>query len=667
VPDADERSLADELSRCRQRGIEGLDRVTHNMPRVEAPVLDSLAERFSAVTPPRLRDRIGRIKHLLRHALARYEEDGNRDDARLLSDLFFGDASDKVRPSAGVLLDAAKQKWGESNDARFRERRRAAYKAFAGYLLDFVSAGEARAAADASRAQAESQRSAGANDLIVPASYRRLSIDGRTLRTSKIEALLRFSLQDPGPGGDALTIKEHQQIIDENGACWWGWFKAAHDDDHVPQIAQRLGGGGEVALWNRRHKICYLARCAEVQVAAGTDMPSPDPSLTPAYYRSSRWPAWLKLTAISESSPEDLIERFGDLPVTRPTIFWSPELAVEPVVIAAHGRSILHLSGLRFGRFHRWSTSAVRRQGMPTAQGAIRTVLEMHDIDPGSIGVVVICGNFVSEEPTESAYAEALAFIEGLCAELPSVAPANVTIVPGADDFARPGDPKRASQTLYREFHQRLYAEEGLHISQLRRYAFSDFHVNVLPVSTVNMLGLGERDEGIFGQGYDSQLNVMWRDYRRSGAESRRAINMVATHHHLIPTLVKLPVAAKDVSIKERQSPGIHDAREVLEKLEANRVRLFLHGHLHQPEFLIINAPDGWQTAVCGAGTAGAAEDWLRTKYRSNHENAIAIYDVEPHHIRGRAFLLGEHYRAPAMKEFRIPDEVPDQAVRGAE
>ena len=665
VPDVNnERALADELSRCRQRGIEGLDRVTHNTQRVESRLLDSLAQRYSAVTAPRLRDRIPRIKHLLRSALASYEEDGNTDDAQLLWDLFFGDAPDKVRRSAGELLDDAQRKWQEPNDARFRERRRAAYNAFASYLLDFVTASDDRVVTDANPVGADTQRSEIGSERVVAENYRPLFIDGRTLRTSKIEAVLRFALQNPG--GEELTIVEHQRIIDEKGACWWGWFKAAHDDDHAPQIAQRLGGGCEVALWNRREGICYVARCEEVRVAHGTGMPSPDPSLTPAYYRSSRWPAWLKLTAISDSTIRDLVQRFGDLPATRPTIFWSPEPALEPIVIEAHGRAILHLSGLRFGRYHRWSTAAVRRSGLPTAQGAIDTVLEMHDIDPGSIGVVVICGNFVSEEPNEPAYDEALAFIEGLCAELPNVQPANVTIVPGADDFARPDDQAKSSQTLYRQFHKRLYGEEGLHISQLRRYAFTNFHINVLPVNTVNLLDLSERDEGMFGQGYDGQLNVMLRDQRRSGAARRRVINVVAAHHHLIPTLVKLPLAAEDVSIKGRQSPGIHDAREVLEKLAANRVRLFLHGHLHEPEFLIISSPDGWLTAVCGAGTAGAAEDWLRTKYRSNYENTIAIYDIEEHHVRGRAFSLAP-YQARAMKEFRIPDQFPDQSVRNAE
>jgi len=393
-------------------------------------------------------------------------------------------------------------------------------------------------------------------------------------------------------------------------------------------------------------------------------MPSPDASLTPAYYRRTEWPAWLKLTAISPSSRGDLAERFGDLPETRATIYWNPEPAREPIVIPAHGRSILHLSGLRFGKHHRWSTASAQRPSRVKTEEAIAHVLELQDIDPAAIGVVVICGNFVCDEPTEAAYNDALAFLDGLCDELPHVRPDNVTIVPGADDFARPGDQARASQTLYREFHRQLYGGDSeTDITRLRQYQFADFHMNVLPVNTVKMLGTAERDEGMFGQGYDGQLSVMARDYKRSGAEGRRVINVVAAHHHLVPTLVKLPELAAEASVRERLMPGIHDARDVLEKLAVNRVRLFLHGHLHQPDFLFISSDDGWQTAVCGAGTAGAAEGWLREKYRSHHENALAIYDIEDTHIAGRMFRFDEDFhRSPAVKHFRIAD----QFVKGA-
>lgn len=641
--------LAAELADCRQRGIEGLDRDSHNQHPVPAAHLERLAQVYSSVTGIVLYGRIQQIKYLLRRALESYSQNGNEGDARLISDLFFGDAVDSVRRSAGELLDLARRKWGDT-ESRFRERRVAAFRAFAAFLIQFVAAAE-------SQPDAAGQQRAATLDRGWPGTYGRPSDDGRTWSSSPLEAVLRFSLDDPG-GTGRLTIEEHQQIIAQEGSCWWGWFRAAHDSDHSASIAQRLGNSScEIALWERSEGLCYVARCEEAVVGRGADVPSPQPNLTPAYYRSKSLRAWLRLTAISKAEDRDEIaERFGDIPTAKATIYWSPEPAREPIVIPAQGRAILHLAGLRFGRNHRWSTSLASR-GRMTTEEAVTEVLAQHDIDIDTIGMVIICGNIVSDIPTESAFQEALAFVDGLCEQLPSVQRDHIVAVPGADDFARPGDRERKSQALYREFHRQLYGGPEQDMTHLRRYEFPGFRVNVLPANSVKMLGEGERDEGFFGQGYDSQLRTMRQDYLRAQKAGERVINVVAAHHHLIPTLVKLPERAAQASVRERLLPGIHDARDLLVKLAAGRVRLFLHGHLHQPDLIYISSDDGWQTAVCSSGTVGAADWWLRTKYRTNHDNAIALYDVEDAAISARMFAFSEDFSRPGpAKHFRMAD-----------
>jgi hypothetical protein len=653
-------AIADELFReladCRQRGIEGLDRQEHNMQPVRAPQLERLAQEYSSATGLLLHGRVARIKYLLRRALESYTHNGNEGDAKLISDLFFGDAVDTVRRSAGELLDLARST-GDS-ESRFRERRGTAFRGFAGFLVQFVAAAapppashqDSRRAASSRADQSAEDRPAGAG--------------GRTWVSSPLAAVLRFSLEDPETG--KLTIDEHMRLIAQNGACWWGWFRAAHDSDHSQALAERLGNSNcEVALWERSEGLCYIARCESVAIGSGIDIPTPDPGLTPAYYGSTLRPAWLQLTAINPAGDRELAERFGDMPTTKATIYWSPEPAREPIVIPARGRSILHLAGLRFGSYHRWATSLSPRRTQITTEEAIDRVLALHHIDAGAIGAVIICGNFVSGEPTQAAYQETLAFVDGLCEQLPSVRRESIVVVPGADDFARPGDRALAAQALYRQFHRNLYGgEREPDLTRLRCYEFADFRLNVLPANSVKMLGTDERDEGMFGQGYDAQLHAMMQDYRRSRAAGRRVINVVAAHHHLIPTLVKLPETATLASVRERLMPGIHDARDLLARLAANRVRLFLHGHLHQPDFIFVSSDDGWQTAVCSAGTAGAAEWWLRTKYRSHHENSIALYDVEDACITGRMISFGEDFhRSSPVKHFRIAD----QPVQSAE
>lgn len=638
--------IAHQLADCRQRGIEGLDRSTHNQKPVACPELEQLAANYTVARSAEWEARTTQIKGLLRDALAAYQQ-SEPDDARLMRDLFFGAEAGlaRVRQPPTKLLQDAQKAYGEPSDTRFREIRSQAFHDFAGFMIRF-----ARAASEA-----PDPRTA------LPPDRREDAADGpsqgsaaRRLVRSKLAAVMRFSHTDPGDT-PAVTIKEHQRIIGQNGRCWWGWFKAAHDDDHTSAMAERLRNH-EIGLWGRAEGLFYVAQCDEVVVGDGGPIESPEKDLTPSYYRHEPYPAWLRLRSIRESDEEELEDRFGELPGTQATVYLDPQPIAEPLVVRAEGRSILHLADMRFGRYHRWSTAGAPRRNFVTTERAITRALLVHDIDLATVGVVVICGNFVSGEPTESAYNEALAFIDGLCEQLPNVGREHIVIVPGADDFTRPGDRERSHQRLYRTFHRDLYGTPEVDLIRLRRYKFADFRVNVLPVSSVKMLDPEERDDGFFGYGYDDQLDLMHDDYIHRG--QARVINVVAAHHHLISTVVELPDNPQ-IPIQARIMLGIHDAGSVLDKLRDNRVALFLHGHLPEPQYRIITADSGWQTAVCGAGTAGAAESWLRQEYLDIHDNSLALYDVNEDGIRGCMIDYNESFRRErSIRRFQIHDHL---------
>src|ERR1700679_1764145 len=59
-------ALSVQLADARKRGIERLDVESHNQHRLEVPGLDELAARYAAATRSRLRDRVPRLKYLLR-------------------------------------------------------------------------------------------------------------------------------------------------------------------------------------------------------------------------------------------------------------------------------------------------------------------------------------------------------------------------------------------------------------------------------------------------------------------------------------------------------------------------------------------------------------------------------------------------------------------------
>jgi hypothetical protein len=646
--DDDDRGeeIAHELGDCRQRGIEGLDRSTHNQKPVICPKLERLAADYTVARQMEWRGRIAQIKGLLRDALTAYQQ-SEPDDARLIRNLFFGADTGlaRVRQSPTKLLQVAQEAYGEPSETRFREIRSIAFRSFAEFLFRFTAA--ASEAPGSRRVPSPDRRTDAADAPSQTGATRRLVL-------SKLEAVLRFSYADPGTT-DAVTVEEHQRIIDQHSRCWWGWFKAAHDDDHTSAMAERLRNR-EVGLWGRAEGLFYVAQCDEVVVGDGDPIASPERDLTPAYYRHQPYPAWLSLRSIRKSDYEEFVQRFGELPGTQATVYWDPQPTPEPLVLRAEGRSILHLADMRFGHHHRWSTAAAPRRSLVTTEQAIARALLVHDIDLVAVGVVVICGNFGSGDPTVGAYSEALAFIDGLCEQLPNVGREHVVIVPGADDLARPGDRERSHQELYRKFHRDLYGTPEVDLIRLRRYEFVDFRVNVLPVNSVKMLAVDERDDGFFGYGYDAQLNLMQDDYLRHPGQTR-VINVVAAHHHLIPTPVELP-GNPQIPIQARIMLGVHDAGSVLDKLSDNRVTLFLHGHLHEARYRIVTSDGGWQTAVCGAGTAGASESWLRQEYRDGHDNSLALYDIEENGISGRMMVYNETFRrAPPVRRFQIQDQ----------
>lgn len=636
--------VARELADCRQRGIERLDARTHNQAPVTAPELERLTAEYAEARPMPVRGRVGQIKMLLLAALAEWSGT-DPTDATLIRDLFFGGDVARVRERATDLLKRAQRNYGEQSEARFREIRTAVLRNFAGFLIDFVDAASLPPpAVDMPAPRGE----IGVMDTSPAAGI----VWGRDL-----EAILQFSLDDPG-GSGSLTIEEHQKIIDQHGRCWWGWFKAAHESDHSAALAQRLRDC-EVGLWDRSERQFFVAYCERVVAAGGAPIESPERELTPAYYRSSQWPAWLGFRSIRRSSAEEFERRFGDFPNAPTTVYFSPEGIPEPVLSEARGRSLLHLSDLRFGGNHRWSTAGAPRRSFYTTEQAIAQALLVHGADLESVGVVVICGNFACDDPSPEAFSDALAFIDGLCEQFPNVERQHVVVIPGSDDFARPGDRERLGQRLYRAFHQDLYGATEEDLTRMRTYQFGDFRLNVLPVNSVKMLGENERDEGMFGNGYDIKLNVMRDDYLRYRGPGR-VINAVAAHHHLISTPVKLPEGVTPEPVRARVMPGIHDAREVLLKLNASKVALFLHGHLHEADYYTVTSDDGWQTVVCSAGTAGAAEGWLRSRYRESHRNYLALYDVEDGSISGKMLSFDEDFRRSSPdREFKITDQRP--------
>jgi hypothetical protein len=147
------RQVADELGRCRQRGLENLDREDNRQHPVAAPELERLADLHARSHGVAATGRIPKIKIILSAALDEYSASENEEDARLIRDLLFSDSTLTVRKSAGALLSDARRSFGEPSESLFRERFKKAFSNFAEFLVQMVDRGveEASAASEADR------------------------------------------------------------------------------------------------------------------------------------------------------------------------------------------------------------------------------------------------------------------------------------------------------------------------------------------------------------------------------------------------------------------------------------------------------------------------------------------------------------------------------------
>src|ERR1022692_5075192 len=118
----DPAKIAEDLSECRQRGLDWLDRKTTNQRPVPAVALGQLADDYVTATKLLVSGRTSQIKRLIRDSIDKMTSQDQTAEAELVRDLFFGESMDGPIKSPGELLRTARQRAGDT-EARFRERR----------------------------------------------------------------------------------------------------------------------------------------------------------------------------------------------------------------------------------------------------------------------------------------------------------------------------------------------------------------------------------------------------------------------------------------------------------------------------------------------------------------------------------------------------------------
>lgn len=127
--------MADELVRCRRRGLDRIDRHVGAERPLELPTLEALYVRHFEESPQR--DRAVAFGTFIRRSVARMRRDRSAY-AQLIEELFFGDTSEHLpTKSAGELLDAAGRRHPTLSVAVFRRKRRDAFIHLAQVMIDY--------------------------------------------------------------------------------------------------------------------------------------------------------------------------------------------------------------------------------------------------------------------------------------------------------------------------------------------------------------------------------------------------------------------------------------------------------------------------------------------------------------------------------------------------
>jgi 3',5'-cyclic AMP phosphodiesterase CpdA len=293
---------------------------------------------------------------------------------------------------------------------------------------------------------------------------------------------------------DKDTLARHRELIDEFGACWWGWWQRPGEDQRTDRwlaLGKLAAATTRIGLFDsdpdkpngQIHLATLSAVIMPTSLGAAPSVPEGESRLIPAYYRSTAFSsAWLKLTCIDKEPlvPSEFFQQYsyakapalkGISDVDREkyankqivdaaelrsmdATIWevrprqegdgterilsasarvNDPLSSEP--IALKSGLILHLSDLHFAteKFrsqHRWKLIG---EDSATLHSRVVQALKKNDAHE-KIGLVVISGD-LTYVASDTEFYEAFRFIHALLGAL-RLGPEHLVIVPGNHDIA---------------------------------------------------------------------------------------------------------------------------------------------------------------------------------------------------------------------------------------
>jgi 3',5'-cyclic AMP phosphodiesterase CpdA len=450
---------------------------------------------------------------------------------------------------------------------------------------------------------------------------------------------------------EARSLNEHVGVIASQGSVWWAWWKKAHEPTPTAVLSQAAEVGEFwLGLVNRRDGQFARAHCVEVRFGSeGAPIESPDPGLTPAYYRDDSFPAWFRFNAVeplTRAQWDDVFPAAG-VPRADQTLYWiedgelrlladqdDEERAAELGQIAtieAPGDTILHISDLHYGDDHGFSIG--EPQGGPEQPTMIDAIADRIERLQRRIGLLVVSGDLTTKSSLDQLMSVAQPELERLLGRIGLDAD-HLVIVPGNHDIRLDDDAETRAyrhEQAFRNFLSGIHGERNREIELLRNFAMPDgWQVNVATLNSVRLRARETQEYGYVGP----RAKPLMDDLRtRFGAKttselwSERVFNATVMHHHLVSgELVANPPEGKPVSVTL-------DAGKLIADLQEGSTHAVLHGHQHVPfigtaargRHIGVEGWDGYRSPLwlLSSGSAGAKKSRLSDEMR---DNCFAIY-----------------------------------------
>jgi hypothetical protein len=444
------------------------------------------------------------------------------------------------------------------------------------------------------------------------------------------------------------TVEAHNKIVSRHKSTWWAWWKKEHEALNIGLLQQIQAYSRarplRIGLVNRKGtEKLYFARCIDCAVGNGEPIPSPDPKLTPSYYKSDRFPAWFNLSEIYEVDREEFLREFGEIPSLDPTLYEVMEDGpVKRLIpsrnwnlhrVEAKGQAILHISDLHFGEGHGYPLIKEPGRGLDLSPliDVLISAIQEHVKVP--IGAVVASGDFVSKGNANS-YPHAGEFLRDLLKRL-QLTKEHCVLVPGNHDLWTI-DVDHPTRNYAHELPFRMFFRDFFHLEDVQELeGISRICLpGNLDLVFVALNSARIRNDKLKEYGYVSRhryenLLRYLNTALLADQSTRKALVFAVLHHHVIPvTRVDIPDGERPVSMTL-------DAGELIEEFGRFNISYVLHGHQHTPFVGSVSrfdiskgvskdrASKDKKLVVLGCGSTGAKREWLSNEIG---KNVFSIY-----------------------------------------